>query len=94
MKIAFAYPGQGVQKVGMTKDFFDKESFARDMVAKASEAAGLDMEKLLYEENEDINVTEFTQPALVTACLIITKAITDKGITQSVQPEQCLLKMQ
>ena len=84
MKIAFAYPGQGVQKVGMTKDFFDKESFARDMVAKASDAAGLDMEKLLYEENEDINVTEFTQPALVTACLIITKAITDKGITPSV----------
>lgn len=84
MKIAFAYPGQGVQKVGMTKDFFDKESFARDMVAKASDAAGLDMERLLYEENEDINVTEFTQPALVTACLIITKAITDKGITPSV----------
>lgn len=84
MKIAFAYPGQGVQKVGMTKDFFDKESFARDMVAKASEAAGLDMEKLLYEENEDINVTEFTQPALVTACLVITKAITDAGITPSV----------
>lgn len=84
MKIAFAYPGQGVQKVGMTKDFFDKESFARDMVAKASDAAGLDMERLLYQENEDINVTEFTQPALVTACLIITKAITDKGIKPSV----------
>ena len=84
MKIAFAYPGQGVQKVGMTKDFFDKESFARDMVAKASDAAGLDMERILYQENEDINVTEFTQPALVTACLIITKAITDKGITPSV----------
>ncbi len=84
MKIAFAYPGQGVQKVGMTKDFFDKESFARDMVAKASDAAGLDMERLLYQENEDINVTEFTQPALVTACLIITKAVTDKGITPSV----------
>ncbi|MBP5654605.1 MAG: ACP S-malonyltransferase [Clostridiales bacterium] len=80
MKIAFTYPGQGVQKVGMTKDFFDKESFARDMVRSASESSGLDMAKLLYEENEDINITEFTQPALVTACLIITKAIKDLGI--------------
>ena len=84
MKIAFAYPGQGVQKVGMIKDFFDKESFAQDMVKKASEAADLDMERLLNEENEDINITEFTQPALVCACLIITKAIEDLGITPDI----------
>jgi [acyl-carrier-protein] S-malonyltransferase len=80
MKIAFMYPGQGVQKIGMIKDFCDKESFAVDMVNEASEAAGLDMAMLLFEENDDINVTEFTQPALVTACLVITKALCDAGI--------------
>ena len=42
------------------------------------------MEKLLFEENTDINITEFTQPALVTACMIMTKALTDEGITPDV----------
>ena len=84
MKIAFTYPGQGVQKVGMIKDFYDKKPYAVDMVNEASKAAGLDMAKLLNEENDDINVTEFTQPALVTACLIITKAIVDAGVTPDI----------
>lgn len=84
MKIAFAYPGQGVQKVGMIRDFCDEKSYAAQMVNEASEASGLDMAKLLNEENDDINVTEFTQPALVTACLVITKAIEDLGISPDI----------
>lgn len=80
MKIAFVYPGQGVQKVGMSQDFFEQYDYAKEMVSEASSAAGIDMEKLLFEQNDDINVTEFTQPALVTACLIITKALEDRGI--------------
>ena len=41
---------------------------------------GIDMDKLLFEPNEDINITEFTQPALVTACCIITDALLKAGI--------------
>ncbi|SCW58574.1 [acyl-carrier-protein] S-malonyltransferase [Ruminococcaceae bacterium YRB3002] len=84
MKIAFAYPGQGAQKIGMAKDFVDSFDWAKDMIREASEASGIDMEKLLFEENEDINITEFTQPALVTACMIMTKALTDEGITPDI----------
>ena len=80
MKIAFVYPGQGVQAVGMAKDFYDKFDYARDMVKKAADAAGFDMEHILFEENEDIHVTEYTQPALVTACSIMSKALEDKGV--------------
>ena len=40
MKIAFVYPGQGVQAVGMAKDFYDKFDYAKDMVKKAADAAG------------------------------------------------------
>ena len=80
MKIAFVYPGQGVQAVGMAKDFFDKFDYAKDMVKRATDAAGFDMEHILFEENEDIHVTEYTQPALVTACSIMSKALEDKGI--------------
>lgn len=80
MKIAFVYPGQGVQKVGMAQDFVEKYDWAKDMIKKATEASGFDMEKILFEENEDIHVTEYTQPCLVTACSIMTKAIEDLGV--------------
>ena len=80
MKIAFVYPGQGVQKVGMAQDFVEKYDWAKDMIKKATDAAGFDMEKILFEENEDIHVTEYTQPCLVTACSIMTKAVEDLGV--------------
>ncbi|MBR6483574.1 MAG: ACP S-malonyltransferase [Clostridiales bacterium] len=84
MKIAFVYPGQGVQKVGMAQDFVEKYGWAKDMVKEATEASGFDMEKILFEENEDIHVTEYTQPCLVTACSIMTKAVEDLGIKADV----------
>ena len=84
MKIAFAYPGQGAQKIGMAKDFVDTFDWAKDMIKEASDASGINMEELLFEENENINITEYTQPALVTACMIMTKALTDEGITPDI----------
>lgn len=84
MSIAFCYPGQGVQHVGMAKEFVDSDACYADMIAKASEASGIDMNKLLFEENEDINITEYTQPALVTACCIITDALLKAGVKPDV----------
>lgn len=84
MSIAFCYPGQGVQQIGMAEGFVNADSRYADMVTIASEASGIDMYKLLFEENEDINITEFTQPALVTACCIITSALFDAGIKPAV----------
>ena len=84
MKIAFCYPGQGVQKVGMAEGFVNSDPAYAEMISKASEASGIDMNKLLFEPNEDINITEFTQPALVTACCIITDALFKAGIKPDV----------
>ena len=84
MKIAFCYPGQGVQQVGMAEGFVKSEACYQDMIAEASEASGIDMDKLLFEPNEDINITEFTQPALVTACCIITDALFKAGVKPEV----------
>ena len=84
MSIAFCYPGQGVQHVGMAEGFVTSDSCYADMVAKASEASGVDMNRLLFEPNEDINITEYTQPALVTACCIITDALLKAGIKPDV----------
>ena len=79
MKIAFCYPGQGVQQIGMAEGFVKADAKYADMITAASKAADLDMNKLLFEPNEDINITEYTQPALVTACCIITDALAAAG---------------
>ena len=84
MKIAFCYPGQGVQHVGMAEGFVKSDEHYADMISEATKASGVDMNKLLYEPNEDINITEYTQPALVTACCIITDALLLAGIKPDV----------
>ncbi|MDO4877387.1 MAG: acyltransferase domain-containing protein, partial [Oscillospiraceae bacterium] len=84
MKIAFCYPGQGVQQIGMAQGFVETSPDAAAMLVKASEAADIDMARLLFEENDDINITEFTQPALVTACCIITDALLKAGVKPEV----------
>ncbi|BDF05882.1 ACP S-malonyltransferase [[Clostridium] hylemonae] len=76
-KIAFIYPGQGAQKAGMGADFYEKSPVARDIYDRASDALGLDMRALCFKENEKLDLTEYTQAALVTTCLAITEALKD-----------------
>ena len=64
-KVAFIFPGQGSQTVGMGKDFFENSDIAKEMISKASARLGIDFEKLLFEENENLGKTEFTQPAIL-----------------------------
>ncbi|OUR74492.1 [acyl-carrier-protein] S-malonyltransferase [Arcobacter sp. 31_11_sub10_T18] len=64
-KIAFIFPGQGSQKIGMGKDFFENSDIAKDMISKASQRLGFNFEELLFEENDNLSKTEFTQPAIL-----------------------------
>jgi [acyl-carrier-protein] S-malonyltransferase len=64
-KVAFIFPGQGSQSVGMGKDFFENSDIAKEMISEASKRLNIDFEKLLFEENEDLGKTEFTQPAIL-----------------------------
>ena len=64
-KVAFIFPGQGSQTIGMGKNFFENSDIAKDMISKASDRLGIDFEKLLFEENENLGKTEFTQPAIL-----------------------------
>lgn len=77
-KIAFIYPGQGAQKPGMGKDFFDHSQKVRELYEEASQITGLDMKKLCFEENEQLNNTAYTQCALVTTCLAMTTEYMEK----------------
>ena len=67
--IAFIFPGQGAQKAGMGRDFYEKSNLAKNIYDAASERLHLDMKSLCFEENEKLDLTEYTQAALVTTCL-------------------------
>ena len=64
-KIAFIYPGQGAQKAGMGADFYENSAIAGKMFDKAGEVLQLDMKALCFEENDKLDVTEYTQAAPV-----------------------------
>lgn len=79
-KTAFLFPGQGVQKCGMGKDFYENSSQAAKLFEKASEALGLDMKALCFEENARLDQTEYTQAALVTTYLAMCRELESRGV--------------
>ena len=79
-KIAFVFPGQGSQYVGMGKDFYEALPACKEVYEAANKATGLDVAALCFEENDKINITEYTQIAMLTTELAILKAVQDKGI--------------
>ncbi len=83
-KIAFIYPGQGAQKAGMGKDFYENSKSARAVFDRASEILDLDMKELCFEENDRLDLTEYTQAARVTTCLAMTKVASEHGIRPDV----------
>ncbi len=78
IKCAFLFPGQGSQAVGMGQDFFNNSEVARQMVADATQRTGIDFETLLFVENDDLEKTEFTQPAILLVSAIAHKLFEDE----------------
>ncbi|WP_417325493.1 ACP S-malonyltransferase [Halarcobacter sp.] len=83
-KVAFIFPGQGSQSIGMGKDFFENSELAKEMISKASQRLNIDFEKLLFEENDKIGQTEYTQPAILLVSSIANAIFKEKC---DIQPE-------
>lgn len=79
-KLAFIYPGQGVQKAGMGADFYANSRAAAELFDRASETLQLDLKALCFEKNDRLDLTEYTQAALVCTSLAITRVLREQGI--------------
>jgi [acyl-carrier-protein] S-malonyltransferase len=64
-KVAFIFPGQGSQSFGMGQDFYNNYEVAKEMIDRASEETGIDFKALMFSENENLEQTEYTQPAIL-----------------------------
>ena len=77
-KIAFIFPGQGSQSVGMGRDFFENSDIAKQMIDSASHRLGFDFKELLFEENKNLEKTQFTQPAILLVSAIANEIFKSK----------------
>ena len=77
-KIAFIFPGQGAQVCGMGKDFYEQTEIGKQVFDKASELLGFSMPELCFEENDRLDITEYTQAAMVTTSIAMMKVLTDR----------------
>lgn len=83
-KIAFMFPGQGAQYIGMGKDFYDAIPECKEIFEQAAKAADLDVPALCFEENDKLNITEYTQICMLAAEVAMLKALEAKGIKPDV----------
>ena len=73
--VAIVFPGQGSQKAGMARDFFTQYAVTRQAFAEASDALGLDVAALCFEDDPRLDQTEYTQPAILTAEIAMMRAL-------------------
>lgn len=79
-KIAFVFPGQGSQYVGMGKDLVAKFSYTKKIFEEANSALGFDLQKLCFEGPEDeLKRTEITQPAILTISAVCLEVLRSFG---------------
>lgn len=83
-KTAFIFPGQGAQYVGMGKEFYEQIPVCKKIYELVSEASGLDVAALCFEENDKLNITEYTQICMLTTEAAIFAALQEKGYTPDV----------
>lgn len=83
-KIAFIYPGQGAQVCGMGQEFYEQTEIGKQVFNLATELLGFSVPELCFTENDRLDITEYTQAAMVTTSIAMTKVLESKGVTPDV----------
>lgn len=78
-KTAFIFPGQGAQVCGMGWEFYESTAAGRAVFDRATELLGFSMPELCFEKNDRLDITEYTQAALVTTSLAMLKVMEERG---------------
>jgi len=83
-KTAFIFPGQGAQYCGMGQDFYENTKTGKELFDMASELLGFSVPELCFEKNDRLDITEYTQAAMVTAGIAMMRVLEEKGIKPDV----------
>ncbi len=80
-KVAFVFPGQGSQYVGMGKELYENNETARKYFDEIFENLSIDLKEVMFEGPEEkLKETKYTQPAIVAMSLVLTKLLEEKGV--------------
>ena len=83
-KTAFIFPGQGAQVCGMGQDFYEQTKTGKEIFDRATELLGFSMPELCFEKNDRLDITEYTQAAMVTASTAMLKVMEEQGFRPDV----------
>lgn len=83
-KTAFLFAGQGAQTLGMARDLYEHFDIVKATFEQASQILGYDIRHLIDEEQDKLNQTRFTQPAILTTSVAIYKLLIEKGISPDI----------
>ena len=83
-KTAFLFAGQGAQYLRMARDLYDQYNVVRATYDEASQVLGYDIRNLIDREEEKLNQTRYTQPAILTTSVAIYRLLQEEGIQAAI----------
>ena len=86
-KVAYIFPGQGSQAIGMGKDFYENSEFAKNLIDEMSEKTGINFVELMFSENKNLEQTEYTQPAILLVGYVALKLFEEKLKSENLENE-------